>query len=280
MRYLFYIAFVAVAASCNQQIPFDDPQTEPKLVVHSFIEPNDPVSVSVSRSSSILRPRDVEVLNDVAASFYENGTHVGDFTVDESDIYNLDFYPTLGNVYEVRVEDDELESISSETTIPSPASVSNVTVEDVELLDDDSVFRIAFDLDDPDGENFYILHVVQQFSVGSQSGVSFVSTEPYFLGGSQDNYFWSGAAFRDDSFNGQKKRMVIDVDWFNPGEDITYQILLVTASEEHFLYHLSYRAYQETNGDPFAQPVQIFSNVENGLGIFAGHNKTFTEIPN
>ncbi|MBK6525335.1 MAG: DUF4249 family protein [Crocinitomicaceae bacterium] len=28
--------------------------------------------------------------------------------------------------------------------------------------------------------------------------------------------------------------------------------------------------YQETAGDPFAQPVQVYSNVENGFGIFGG----------
>lgn len=280
MRYLFYIIIVVVSASCNKQIPFDDPGAEPKLVVISLIEPNDSIAAYVSRSASILRPGDVEKLNDVAVSLYENGTLVGDLEVDEADVYSLDFQPTAGNQYEIRVEDDELESITSETTIPSPVSVSNITVEEVESLENDTFFRIAFDLDDPEEKNFYILYVVQVNTDGTKDNIAFESTEPYFLGGSQDNYFWSGAEFRDDAFNGQKQRIEVDLDWFNPSQDLTYNILLITASEEHFLYQLSYRAYQETNGDPFAQPVQIYSNVENGLGIFAGHNKTFTDIPN
>jgi hypothetical protein len=118
------------------------------------------------------------------------------------------------------------------------------------------------------------LHIVENNYWGDNWSQSFFSTDPFFLGGSQDNYFWDGAAFRDDAFDGQKQRITIDLDYVgNNG------ILLISATEEHFLYHLSYKAYQDSNGDPFAQPVQIYSNVENGLGIFAGHNKTFTEIP-
>ena len=44
------------------------------------------------------------------------------------------------------------------------------------------------------------------------------------------------------------------------------------SKEDYFKYKLSLEKYQETAGDPFAQPVQVYSNVENGFGIFGGYS--------
>ena len=274
MKNIFYIVILIVLGSCTRQIPFDDPGSEQKLVLSGLIEPNDSIAVEVSASASILRPGDAVLVDDADISLYEDGIYLGDLEPDEFDVYRLDFAPEEGHIYELVGNHEDLGTVSSETTIPSALSVSNITVDDAINVNDEQIFRVAFDLDDPVGDNFYVLHIVENNYWGDNWSQSFFSTDPFFLGGSQDNYFWDGAAFRDDAFDGQKQRITIDLDYVgNNG------ILLISATKEHFLYHLSYKAYQNSNGDPFAQPVQIYSNVENGLGIFAGHNKTFTEIP-
>lgn len=279
MKKLLYISIVLGLAACTKQIPFDDPGMEPMLVINSFVEPNDSISLTLSRSASILRPGDVENLDEADVELFENGTSVGQLTPDGNGVFRLDYAPTSGNEYEVRVTEDELGAVVSRTAIPAPVAVSNVTIEETTNVDDDGIQRVSFDLDDPTGDNFYILHLVEITPDGQKWDISFVSIEPFFTGGSQDNYFWNGAAFRDDAFDGQVQRISIDVSniWPEGGND--YYVQLISASEEHFLYHISYEAYMESNGDPFSQPVQIYSNVEDGLGIFAGHIKTLTILP-
>lgn len=280
MKNIFYILILIAVGSCTKQIPFDDPGTEQKLVINSLIEPNDSITAEISVSASILRPGDVNVLTTATVSLYENGTLIGNLEPDDFDIYGIDHAPVEGKEYELVASETEYGTASSTTSVPSAIVVSNITVEQTLDLNDQTIYRVEFDLDDPSGDNFYILHVVQSYpDVAEQWDQSFTSTEPYFLGGSQDNYFWSGAAFRDDAFDGQKQRMTVDLDYLDTSQGSTYSILLISATEEHFLYHVSYKAYQDSNGDPFSQPVQIYSNVDNGLGIFAGHNKTWTEIP-
>ncbi len=45
-----------------------------------------------------------------------------------------------------------------------------------------------------------------------------------------------------------------------------------------YLYRRSIDDYENAQGDPFAEPVQVYSNIENGYGIFAGFSKSTYEI--
>jgi hypothetical protein len=49
-------------------------------------------------------------------------------------------------------------------------------------------------------------------------------------------------------------------------------VVLLSVSESYFRY-LKATEFQENNEDnPFATPVQVYNNIENGLGIFAGYS--------
>ena len=39
-------------------------------------------------------------------------------------------------------------------------------------------------------------------------------------------------------------------------------------SEDYYMYKKTFNVYQSVRGNPFAEPVQVFSNIENGYGIF------------
>lgn len=80
-------------------------------------------------------------------------------------------------------------------------------------------------------------------------------------------------------FDGQTKTVDIPVsNWFYEFQDIRIEFVDVyfsNVSESSHYYNRSFQLYQETQGNPFAQPVQVFSNITNGFGIFGG---TYTEI--
>jgi hypothetical protein len=57
----------------------------------------------------------------------------------------------------------------------------------------------------------------------------------------------------------------------NPMDISTYYIKLYTVSEDLLKFVNSYNLSINTGFDPFAQPVQIYSNIENGLGFFSGY---------
>ena len=53
---------------------------------------------------------------------------------------------------------------------------------------------------------------------------------------------------------------------------VDFQVRVRSVSKEFYQYLLSFDKYQNYSFDPtFSQPVQVFSNVEKGFGIFGGY---------
>jgi len=52
-------------------------------------------------------------------------------------------------------------------------------------------------------------------------------------------------------------------------EDYEYRISIKTLSNEGFNYYRSLSSYQTAQGNPFSEPVVIYSNVSGGYGVFA-----------
>jgi hypothetical protein len=52
------------------------------------------------------------------------------------------------------------------------------------------------------------------------------------------------------------------------------RLQLFNLSKEFYDYQLSLFKFNSTDGNPFAEPAPVFSNVKNGLGCFAGYNKS------
>jgi hypothetical protein len=57
-----------------------------------------------------------------------------------------------------------------------------------------------------------------------------------------------------------------------PTEPRNLEIQLWNMSKELYDYQISLRVFNETSNNPFAEPLPVYSNVNGGLGIFAGYN--------
>ena len=55
-------------------------------------------------------------------------------------------------------------------------------------------------------------------------------------------------------------------------------VILRTTTEEYYKYNYTRDLQASTEDNPFAQPVQVFDNIEGGLGIFAGYNQVEKEV--
>ena len=58
----------------------------------------------------------------------------------------------------------------------------------------------------------------------------------------------------------------------------TLHVLLRTTTEEYYNYNYTRDLQASVESNPFAQPVQVFDNIEGGLGIFAGYSQTEKEV--
>ena len=55
-------------------------------------------------------------------------------------------------------------------------------------------------------------------------------------------------------------------------------VVLRTTTEEYYNYHYTRDLQASVESNPFAQPVQVFDNIEGGLGVFAGYSQVEKEV--
>ena len=91
-------------------------------------------------------------------------------------------------------------------------------------------------------------------------------------------------------FNGQNKALEIELKDFEKdiyidkdGYFYSYKTLSITLylhniSKSYYYYRTSLELYENASRNPFAQPVQVFSNISNGFGIFAGAQISYFEL--
>jgi hypothetical protein len=62
--------------------------------------------------------------------------------------------------------------------------------------------------------------------------------------------------------------------WGGPQQHNKYY-KITSCSSQYYRYVNSLELYNESDGNPFAEPVQLYNNISNGYGIFAGASSVF-----
>ena len=83
---------------------------------------------------------------------------------------------------------------------------------------------------------------------------------------------------KDVNFNGRQKQLKVSVASYMLN-DIKYSsrppsrpyVKVYQVTEEYFKYIKSLSAYQNSSDNPFAEPVNVYTNIANGYGIFSAN---------
>jgi hypothetical protein len=97
---------------------------------------------------------------------------------------------------------------------------------------------------------------------------------------------FESVTLNDNNFNGTKKTIKFEVlsELMKPFKDtqtgvITFpQIILEHFTENHYKYIKSIAKYKDVRDNPFAEPVNIYTNIKNGYGIFTFQTSSLQEI--
>lgn len=83
---------------------------------------------------------------------------------------------------------------------------------------------------------------------------------------------FNGYLFNDESFNGQSKSIRLELFNFYEEQEITRYLIaeLMHISKDYYNYFTSIQKQNISQNDIFAEPTQLYTNIEGGLGIFAG----------
>lgn len=269
-----------VIVSCEREIEIDLGESEETIVVEGIIEAGSNPRVLVSKNrgffndfpSDIVALLDTFILQDAVVTVSD-----GQISYPLSFVFNPLEYPfayyttnalvgEVGKTYFLTVQALG-KTATARTTIPPPVPVDSLYFGlNVFDLNEDSLGFLYATYKDPDTlGNAYRLYAKKSSEI-QYFPVNGAITNDEFINGRNVTFF-SGQSNKpfavQDTF--------IDQDFFYRLGD-TIQIKFCSIGNREFEFYNTFEAALGTNGNPFASPIIIKSNIEGGLGVWCGQS--------
>ena len=301
MKKLFFLLSVSlIYISCEKVIPFEGDVNTPKLVINSVFESDSTFKVHVSSSRSVIDTSSFENIDDAVVTIKDgNGNVIEVLNHVVNGFYKGQVLPEENTTYILKVNHPNYADITASDSLPSPIIINSVDTSTILDPINGNRLRISMNFDDPgNNQNYYLL---ETYSVNEYLIVENLDTIEYELDTTKqfmvltDEVFQNGGSpwrdqglFNDLLFNGQNKTLEIEIpneNWSGSedGYDWSYKTLtlrlyLHNITISYYYYRTSLELFQNASGNPFAQPVQVYSNIENGFGVFAGSQISFFDL--
>ena len=301
MKKLFFLLSVSlIYISCEKVIPFEGDVNTPKLVINSVFESDSTFKVHVSSSRSVIDTSSFENIDDAVVTIKDvNGNVIEVLNHVVNGFYKGLVLPEENTTYILKVNHPNYADITASDSLPSPIIINSVDTSTILDPINGNRLRISMNFDDPgNNQNYYLL---ETYSVNEYLIVENLDTVEYELDTTKqfmvltDEVFQNGGSpwrdqglFNDLLFNGQNKTLEIEIpneNWSGSedGYDWSYKTLtlrlyLHNITISYYYYRTSLELFQNASGNPFAQPVQVYSNIENGFGVFAGSQISFFDL--
>lgn len=282
------IMATVLLASCEKTINVNVPPYAHKLVVNCNTMTGDELFISVSKSAQIKDRKNHPdlVINDAVVKLYIDGAYAETLNYDSAQGYQSGHYTHAGGVYTIKVSAAGYDDVAATVTAPPAVAITGITRVPYARKDQDGNEQDALTLtfsDPPVAGDYYIIKVNgimdstfyynSNFCVNSpDAGVETNASDLVDANTCLDN---NGIFLRDDLFNGQRKELKLYVQsmviqpQYNGVDSVYASIELLHVTEAYFRYLKSNKVADESNGNPFSEPVNVYSNITNGLGIFA-----------
>ncbi len=270
MRNYFYIILTAIIfVSCQREADIDLPDTKPKLSVSCFISDDiDTIRATVYWSSPVFtnsnnsqeRPSDmnVQIRRGGLTKQLNWDANLFQYVLTTSE-----FLLEPGGSYELVVTAPNGERVSANTTIPLELPV----VESATLTRDSSItswgeisYELTFKtiLRDPSPLfNRYRFAYFEYFSIENEFEAEYYRANSF----KDDESLLNGTLYEEEV-----------IENFGFGSAAFPMVMyVINSSEEYYRFHNTIS--NQSNDNPFAEPTIVYSNVENGLGIFAGYRQ-------
>lgn len=292
IKYLpLFILIILLGSSCEdyltKTIEFEELGFEPLIVVNAKITDSvEVVNISISKNVNYANNSNsqYQFIDGAKVSIDIDGQEFQATELTEADeitdVYNhiLNFPPDFivsGKEYKIEVSHPDYKTVTSTTEIAPQSEVTDIVFEEearttfmfgYEFTED----RTTFVINDVSPEiNYYRLQInFENFGVFTTSDDPTIETlnSGYIL-------------ISDEDFTGDSKEIELyseNATWYGEGVK-SLEVRNISRSE--FLFLQSYTNYQNSqNFGFFAEPVTLYSNIENGLGIFSAEQINTYEL--
>ena len=296
------LSFISCSDFFIQELEIPRQNLDNQLVVHGLFSSLDSsVVIKVARNFNLDDEftENESLVHDARIEIFENNNSLGELTeieINNSYCYTLDLSETLGgegNNYRIEVTHPDYETAVAQSSMPTLVKPEKaIFTRDLGYNNsDEEIFDgVDITLNDPaDQENYYCVRVYNVEIERTEiiiPGDTLITTKRY-----PENYFIqdpiaertnSGLVFSDKTFNGQRYSMNLVMSSLIVDEDLDIDKIKIewsSITRDEYEYATSLAQYQTSQQfGLFADPISIFSNIENGLGIMAFRSSYILEL--
>ena len=310
--YFTCIIYALCFLSCQKEVKINLTSAEEQLVVTGYIQERYPTYVFLSKSQYYFAPIDDNTLLNIAIhdakvsverndGISHNLTFVSQSLIDSLNlpIDSLEL-PFPGIFVDLRYQEDNFtqigynyklqiiwrgDTITSTTSIPPKYPIDSIWVERKDNISDTHKCYIWAQMQDPDTIGNY-------FTVYFKRDVRWKPMDPLFIGcarsvrsdlmingESYTTYFARSGRWANDE---DGVFLPFDTERIIDGQLVKNDIVLLRIAhinENTYKFWRSVERMSNSNNNPFSEPMNLSSNINNGLGIWAGYGISYYYVP-
>ncbi|MEJ8802230.1 DUF4249 domain-containing protein [Pontibacter sp. H249] len=283
---IIILAALAMLTGCEQDAENVKPfKVESKLVVHAFISPQDTVvKVHVQKSQPAIgkQMRDEQLQISNANVTITDGSSTVTLTYDANHnayFTEPDEWPIMaGKTYKLSVTAPGGFSATGSCTVPFASGIKIQDVNTTFTTESDYYgnemhkYKLRYNWTDvPDVDNYYRTLATRLYWYKDYNGERLEGVNPLYMdhgkpGLYKDDKAKGGVIVSDDFHFYESTQAGIE-------KPYRVHLLLVVADKHYYMHQDAVHKQSQSNGNPFAEPVVMYSNIEGGLGVFAGYNQ-------
>jgi len=292
MKYFFFILATSLLLNAcsedffSQTVKIDPPEYDKQLSFHLFLTNNDSVvRLVVTRNYGLLETVPANegwYVSGATAELYENGQlwlTLTPLSIDSSFVLTgvLPRPFQTGSTYEIRASHPDYPAVSATQVVPADFQVDSLRVRRNAVPGEfgDRLDLLEVFLQDQQGvKNYYEVTILKKYydyfydPVTGTYDTTAVYEYPLGAEGFNDPNvqfgFGNGGLISDQFFDGQPYKFQARFYGNNGGS-----VRVRNVTEDYFKWSRSYDANYNTDGNPLVEPVSVFHNLQNGLGIFS-----------
>lgn len=286
----FFFLVTFMITSCEVDYVLENTEFTPKVVVNAVFTESQAFTINLTFSKDILdRKTDFDLVENATVYVKELATGRTELLPykGNGDYSYTYFTAKADHTYELRVLVPGYEAITATSKVPVKLADVNVFTENI-LLDEKEALQVNFNIKDQQSGYFIWNWIYSDNKTPVDSSV-FISSDKLVLSANQTrgitlrNEEGSNVGYKESGFEFLKSFVYSDKEdsgGNNTGINEKYFLRIMSLSKEMYDYYISVENYISKNNQisSLSYVPEVYSNVHNGLGLFAGYSQKYIEV--
>jgi len=291
-----FLLFLYCLVACEEPVELSLEEITPQVVVSGMFSSHQDFQISLAKNKDLFSNQPTTFITNAKVNILnEQGGLLKELSYTDNTVLSYyssaNFKPKAGETYQIEIEVPDFPTIHARDYIPLPVPLLALEIDTllINTSEANHVYAISLNtmLSDPVGvNNYYHLQLFYKTIDGKQSSGFVDHTEEGLmplttLELQKDNpsllidFNENGVLFDDASFNGEKTQLKFYATLDKTEAGAYPKIIgeLRTVSESYYKYYTSLTQQLANQDRPFVEPITVFTNIDNGIGIFAGFSR-------